>query len=174
LIAISFVAVGVAALHAVSRRSPWRRSAAGSTRRSTAPTWPASRQSSRRPSLPWGSSLSWHLVRDLLPSAFAIAMLGAIESLLSAVIADGMTGTKHDPNSELVGLGIGNLLAPIFGGIAATGALARTAPTSARGPALVRRGDARADRGSSRCSSWRRWSPTWPMASLAALLLLVA
>jgi SulP family sulfate permease len=54
-------------------------------------------------------------------------MLGAIESLLSAVIADGLTGTKHDPNAELVGLGVGNLLAPIFGGIAATGALARTA-----------------------------------------------
>jgi SulP family sulfate permease len=54
-------------------------------------------------------------------------MLGAIESLLSAVIADGMTGTRHNPNAELVGLGIGNLLAPFFGGIAATGALARTA-----------------------------------------------
>lgn len=79
------------------------------------------------PSFPWGSALSWQLVRDLFPAAFAIAMLGAIESLLSAVIADGMTGTKHDPNSELIGLGIGNLLAPIFGGIAATGALARTA-----------------------------------------------
>ncbi len=54
-------------------------------------------------------------------------MLGAIESLLSAVIADGVTDTKHDPNSELVGLGIGNIVAPFFGGIAATGALARTA-----------------------------------------------
>ena len=54
-------------------------------------------------------------------------MLGAIESLLSAVIADGMTGKKHDPNAELVALGIGNIVAPFFGGIAATGALARTA-----------------------------------------------
>jgi SulP family sulfate permease len=79
------------------------------------------------PSLPWGHSFSFALVHDLFPAAFAIAMLGAIESLLSAVIADGLTGTKHDPNAELVGLGIGNLLAPIFGGIAATGALARTA-----------------------------------------------
>src|SRR5262249_23919289 len=59
------------------------------------------------PRLPRGSDLSWHMVRDLLPSAFAIAMLGAIESLLSGVIADGITGTKHDPNSELVGLGVG-------------------------------------------------------------------
>jgi SulP family sulfate permease len=79
------------------------------------------------PSLPWGHSFSFALVHDLFPAAFAIAVLGAIESLLSAVIADGLTGTKHDPNAELVGLGIGNLVAPIFGGIAATGALARTA-----------------------------------------------
>ena len=80
------------------------------------------------PSLPMGARGSRsQLVRELLPAAFAIAMLGAIESLLSAVIADGMTGTKHDPNAELVALGIGNIVAPFFGGIAATGALARTA-----------------------------------------------
>jgi sulfate permease, SulP family len=71
--------------------------------------------------------LSTDLVRALLPSAFAIAMLGAIESLLSAVIADGMTGERHDPNSELLAQGVGNLAAPFFGGIAATGAIARTA-----------------------------------------------
>jgi SulP family sulfate permease len=63
----------------------------------------------------------------LLPSAFAIAMLGAIESLMAAVVADGMSGTRHDPNAELIALGIGNVLCPFFGGIAATGALARTA-----------------------------------------------
>lgn len=79
------------------------------------------------PALPWGSGLSLGLLRDLFPAAFAIAMLGAIESLLSAVVADGMTGTKHDPDAELVALGVGNILAPLFGGIAATGALARTA-----------------------------------------------
>jgi SulP family sulfate permease len=65
--------------------------------------------------------------RELMSPALAIAMLGAIESLLSAVIADAMTGKKHDPNGELVGLGLGNILSPFFGGIAATGALARTA-----------------------------------------------
>ena len=54
-------------------------------------------------------------------------MLGAIESLLSAVVADGMTGRKHDPDAELIAQGIGNLVAPFFGGIAATGAIARTA-----------------------------------------------
>jgi len=67
------------------------------------------------------------MVRDLLPAAFAIAILGAIESLMSAVVADGMAGTKHDPNSELIALGIANIVCPFFGGIAATGALARTA-----------------------------------------------
>jgi SulP family sulfate permease len=87
------------------------------------------------PVLPWrlpgadGAplALSLELVRDLLPSAFAIAMLGAIESLLSAVVADGMTGKKHDPDAELLAQGVGNVLSPLFGGIAATGAIARTA-----------------------------------------------
>jgi sulfate permease, SulP family len=64
---------------------------------------------------------------ELTGPAFAIAMLGAIESLLSAVVADGMAGTRHDSNQELVGQGIANLAAPLFGGFAATGAIARTA-----------------------------------------------
>jgi SulP family sulfate permease len=63
----------------------------------------------------------------MLPAAFTIAMLGAIESLLSAVVADGMTGTKHDSNRELVAQGVGNMVLPFFGGIPATGAIARTA-----------------------------------------------
>jgi SulP family sulfate permease len=63
----------------------------------------------------------------LIPAAFTIAMLGAIESLLSAVIADGMAETRHDANQELIGQGVANVLAPLFGGFAATGALARTA-----------------------------------------------
>lgn len=70
---------------------------------------------------------SFETLLSIAPSAFAIAMLGAIESLLSAVIADGMTQTKHDPDAELVALGIGNILCPFFGGIPATGAIARTA-----------------------------------------------
>jgi len=82
------------------------------------------------PVVPWrlgGMTLDYHTIRELVPSAFAIAMLGAIESLMAAVVADGMSGTRHDPNAELIALGIGNLLCPFFGGIAATGALARTA-----------------------------------------------
>jgi SulP family sulfate permease len=134
------------------------------------------------PLLPWNFpaadgeplGLSFGLIRLLLPSAFAIAMLGAIESLLSAVVADGMTGKKHDPDAELIGQGIGNLVAPFFGGIAATGAIARTATSvrsGARSPfaaafhalfllvAVVVLGP---------------WLGYLPMASLAALLLLVA
>ena len=80
------------------------------------------------PTLPWGSGgLTLGSINHLFSAAFAIAMLGAIESLLSATIADGMTGKRHDPDAELVGLGLGNIVAPFFGGIAATGALARTA-----------------------------------------------
>ncbi len=63
----------------------------------------------------------------LIGPAFTIAMLGAIESLLSAVVADGMTGSKHDSNQELIGQGIANIVTPLFGGFAATGAIARTA-----------------------------------------------
>jgi SulP family sulfate permease len=74
---------------------------------------------------PLGFSLS--VVRELLGPAFAIAALGAIESLLCAVVSDGMTGTKHDSDVELAAQGIGNVVAPFFGGFAATGALARTA-----------------------------------------------
>ncbi len=64
---------------------------------------------------------------ELLNPAFAIAMLGAIESLLSAVVADGMAGTRHNSNRELIGQGLANIAAPLFGGFAATGAIARTA-----------------------------------------------
>ncbi len=80
------------------------------------------------PMLPWGEGgMTFGKIRELVGPALAIAILGAIESLLSAVIADAMTGKKHDPNGELVGQGLGNIVAPFFGGIAATGALARTA-----------------------------------------------
>jgi SulP family sulfate permease len=118
--------------------------------------------------------VTFDLLRALVPSAFAIAMLGAIESLLSAVVADGMTGRKHDPDAELVAQGIGNVVAPFFGGIAATGAIARTATavrSGARSPlasalhALVV------------LAAVLLLAPLLgrlPMASLAALLLIVA
>jgi SulP family sulfate permease len=87
------------------------------------------------PMLPWRAggpggaalAITWQTLRDLLSGAFAVAMLGGIESLLSAVIADGMAGTRHDPDAELLALGIGNVVTPFLGGIPATGAIARTA-----------------------------------------------
>lgn len=78
------------------------------------------------PSLQW-PDVSLTQAVGLVGPAFAIAMLGAIESLLSAVVADGMAGTRHDSNQELVGQGLANIASPLFGGIAATGAIARTA-----------------------------------------------
>lgn len=91
-----------------------------------------------QPTVPWaGVPLDYHAIRELLPWAFALAMLGAIESLFAASAADGMTGTRHDPNAELIALGVANVLAPFWGGIAAGGGLARTATnvrTGARSP----------------------------------------
>jgi SulP family sulfate permease len=127
------------------------------------------------PALPWGSGgLSFTAVRELVPSAFAIAMLGAIESLLSAVVADGMTGTKHEPNSELVALGIGNIVTPFFGGIAATGALARTATNIRAGARSPFAALAHAFVVLLSLVVLAPLVAYIPMASLAALLLLVA
>lgn len=72
-------------------------------------------------------NLSFEMIITLLKPAFIIAMLGGIESLLSAVVADGMTNSKHNSNKELIGQGIANMVTPLFGGIPATGAIARTA-----------------------------------------------
>ncbi|OCA52329.1 C4-dicarboxylic acid transporter DauA [Photorhabdus namnaonensis] len=85
--------------------------------------------------LPWhlpdmGSpqiDINWATISALLPAAFSMAMLGAIESLLCAVVLDGMTGKKHHSNSELIGQGLGNIVVPFFGGITATAAIARSA-----------------------------------------------
>lgn len=118
--------------------------------------------------------LNFELLRQLLPSAMAVAMLGAIESLLCALVADGMAGTRHDPNAELLGQGLGNMLVPFFGGITATAAIARTATSvrsGARSPiaaivhALV---ILLAVVLLARLFAWL------PMASLAAMLLMVA
>ena len=66
-------------------------------------------------------------ILPLIPSAFTVALLAALESMLSAVVADGMTGDRHNPNVELVAQGLANIASPLFGGIPATGAIARTA-----------------------------------------------
>lgn len=118
--------------------------------------------------------VNFSLIVDLAGPAFAIAILGAIESLLCAVIADGLTKTKHDPNAELVGQGLGNIVAPFFGGITATAALARTATSirsGARSPiaavihSLVVLGAVLALAG---------LLGMVPMAALAALLFIIA
>lgn len=118
--------------------------------------------------------LSFELIRELIGPAFAIAMLGAIESLLCAVIADGLTKTKHDPNAELIGQGLGNIVAPLFGGITATAAIARTATSirsGARSPiaAVVHSGVVLLT-----VVALAGLLGLVPMASLAALLFIIA
>lgn len=118
--------------------------------------------------------LSFELIRQLLAPAMAIAMLGAIESLLCAVVADGMTGSRHDPNGELIGQGVGNLVAPLLGGITATAAIARSAASIRAGAfsplaAIIHAGVVLA--------AMLLLAPLFsdlPMAALAALLLMVA
>ncbi len=74
----------------------------------------------------FSEGITWEMINGLIPTAITIAVLGAIESLLSATVADGVTGHHHDSNQELVGQGIANIVTPFFGGIPATGAIART------------------------------------------------
>lgn len=71
-------------------------------------------------------ALDWEAIKNLFPVAITIAVLGAIESLLSATVADGVIGDKHDSNTELIAQGVANMTTPLFGGIPATGAIART------------------------------------------------
>jgi SulP family sulfate permease len=111
---------------------------------------------------------------QLIGPAFAIALLGAIESLLTAVVADGMAGTRHDPNQELVGQGIANLLTPLFGGFAATGAIARTATS-------IRNGATSPLAAVVHCLllvlvivAFAPWAAAIPLAALAAILFHVA
>ncbi len=134
------------------------------------------------PVLPWSLpgpdgapiGISWGLIRELTGPAMAIAALGAIESLLSAVVSDGMAGTRHDPDSELVGQGLGNLAAPFFGGFAATGAIARTATSVRNGG---RSPVAAVTHALFVLAAVMALAPVLgflPMASMAALLLIVA
>lgn len=134
------------------------------------------------PVAPWAAGgpdgapmvLSLGLIRELLPSAFTIALLGAIESLLSAVVADGMARTRHDPDSELFALGIANLVTPFFGGIPATGAMARTASNFRFGGRTPVSAMVHAVTVLLAIVILAPVLQYLPMASLAALLLLVA
>lgn len=129
--------------------------------------------------LPWidengESILTLQLFRDLLPSAFVIAILGAIESLLCSVVADGMKNTRHNPNAELVGQGVGNIIAPCFGGFAATAALARTAANIRAGGNTPIAGMIHAVFVLLTLLFFAKLLGYLPMASLGAMLLMVA
>jgi len=111
---------------------------------------------------------------QLVGPAFAIAMLGAIESLLTAVVADGMTGARHDSNQELLGQGAANILAPLFGGFAATGAVARTATNIRNGATSPIAGVVHALFLVLVILLFAPWAAHVPLAALAAILFSVA
>jgi SulP family sulfate permease len=125
------------------------------------------------PSLAW-PDLSIANVLMLIGPAFTIAMLGAIESLLSAVVADGMAGTRHDANQELIGQGIANVVAPLFGGFAATGAIARTATSIRNGATSPLAGIVHAATLVAVLLILAPLAAAIPLAALAAILFVVA
>lgn len=118
--------------------------------------------------------LSFSQVLMLIGPAFTIAMLGAIESLLSAVVADGMAGTRHDSNQELIGQGIANIAAPLFGGFAATGAIARTATNCRNGGTSPLAGVVHALTLVAVLLFLAPLASSIPLAALAAILFVVA
>lgn len=123
------------------------------------------------PTLP---SFSPEIITKLFPTAVSIAVLAAIESLLSAVVADGMTGTKHDSNTELIAQGIANIASPIFGGIPATGAIARTATNIKNGGKTPVAGIIHAITLLLIMLIFGKFAGYIPMAALAAVLVSVA
>lgn len=123
------------------------------------------------PSLP---AVSLAELRALVPAAFTIALLGAIESLLSAVVADGMIGGRHRSNMELVAQGVANIVTPLFGGIPATGAIARTATNVKNGGRTPVAGIAHALTLLLIVLFFGRWVGLIPMPALAAILVVVA
>lgn len=183
LVALTLAAVAAAAFHHVAPQ--WGEIATINSRFSYVADGvakPGIPQVAPMPLLPWmepgaaGQSLTldFDTFRALLVASFAIAMLGAIESLLSAVVSDGMINKTHDPNAELLAQGVGNVVAPFFGGFAATGAIARTAtnvrcggrsPIASMTHALFVLGA---------MVLFAPWLGYLPMAALAALLLIVA
>ena len=110
----------------------------------------------------------------LVAPAFSIALLGAVESLLSAVVADGMIGSRHRANMELVAQGIANIASPLFGGIPATGAIARTATNVRNGGRTPVAGIVHAITLLLITLFFGRWAALIPLATLAAILVVVA
>lgn len=118
--------------------------------------------------------VDWSTVTGLVQPAVAIALLAAIESLLSAVVADGMIGGRHRSNMELVAQGIANIASPIFGGIPATGAIARTATNVKNGGRTPVAGMVHALTLLLITVAFGRWAELIPLATLAAILVVVA
>jgi SulP family sulfate permease len=120
--------------------------------------------------------LHWDLltIEKLLVAAFTMALLGAIESLLCAVVLDGMTGKKHHSNGELLGQGIGNLLAPFFGGITATAAIARSAANVRAGATSPLAAVFHSLVVLAAILLLAPWLSGLPLSAMAALLLMVA
>jgi SulP family sulfate permease len=118
--------------------------------------------------------IALHDLSRLVAPAFAIAMLGGIESLLSAVVADGMIGGRHRSNMELVAQGVANIVTPLFGGIPATGAIARTATNIKAGGRTPIAGIVHSITLLLITLFFGRWAALIPMATLAGILVVVA
>jgi SulP family sulfate permease len=127
----------------------------------------------RLPGLMW-PHFDWAMVRELIGPATAIAVLGAIESLLSAVVADGLSGERHDSNTELVAQGIANIFCPFFGGLPATGAIARTSANINNGGRTPVAGMVHALTLLGIILLFAKWAVYVPMAAMSAVLLFVA
>jgi SulP family sulfate permease len=124
-----------------------------------APHWPA---------------IQWTHIKEFVPPALTVALLAAIESLLSAVVADGMIGTRHKSNMELVAQGVANIASPLFGGIPATGAIARTATNIRAGGRTPLAGITHSVTLLLILIFLGRWAAMVPLCALAAILVVVA
>lgn len=118
--------------------------------------------------------VTWSMLRDLSSPALSIALLAGIESLLSAVVADGMTGRRHRSNMEIIAQGIANIVSPLFGGIPATGAIARTATNIKNGGKTPIAGIVHALVLLLIMLFVGRWAVLIPMATLSGILVVVA
>lgn len=124
--------------------------------------------------MPKFPQVEWGMLRDLIGPATAIALLGAIESLLSAVVADGLSGDRHDSNTELIAQGVANLACPFFGGLPATGAIARTSANVNSGGKTPLAGIVHALTLLAIVLLAAKWAAFIPMSAMSAVLIVVA
>ncbi|HEX6084479.1 MAG TPA: sulfate permease [Thermoanaerobaculia bacterium] len=123
---------------------------------------------------PHWPDVPWHRLRELISPSITVALLAAIESLLSAVVADGMIGSRHKSNVELVAQGVANIASPLFGGIPATGAIARTATNVRTGGRTPLAGMTHAVTLMLILVFAGQWAAKVPLAALAAILVVVS